>query len=82
VSINFVKFLAKVFPPIYVASKRPRVMCFGYQLAFLKLIINAKITCPPLDIHKSKLVVVKWHFAKGGKTYNYLVFSIKPTNNS
>jgi hypothetical protein len=29
--------------------------------------INAKIMCPPFDIHKSKLVVVEWHFAKDGK---------------
>jgi hypothetical protein len=57
-------------------------MCFGYQLAFKKLIINAKITCPPFDIHKSKLVRVEWHFVKDGKTYNDLVFSIKPNNNS
>jgi hypothetical protein len=81
-SINFIKFMAKVSPLIYVASERPRVMCFDYQLAFKNLIINAKITCPPFDIHKSKLVVVEWHFAKDGKTYNYLVFSIKPSSNS
>jgi hypothetical protein len=82
VSINFVKFIAKVCPLIYVALKRLRVMWFGYQLAFKKSIINAKITYPPFDIHKSKLVVIEWHFAKDGKTYNYLVFSIKPINNS
>jgi len=39
-------------------------MCFGYQLAFKKVITNAQISCPPFDIHKSKLVITEWHYVK------------------
>jgi hypothetical protein len=41
-----------------------------------------KISCPPFDIHKSKLVIAKWHFAKVGETYNWLDFSTKPNKYS
>jgi hypothetical protein len=51
-------------------QKGQEVMCFCYQLAFKKSIINVNITCPPFNIHKSKLVVIEWHFAKDAKTYN------------
>jgi hypothetical protein len=52
----------------------------------LFLIISLKInhqnvSCPTFDIHKSKLLVAKWHFIKLGKTYNYF-FSTNPSNNS
>jgi hypothetical protein len=65
VSNYIVKFLAKVCPLVFIASKRPRVtIC---QLAFKKLITYGKISCPPFDINKSKLVVAKWHSIKVGK---------------
>jgi hypothetical protein len=51
--------MGKVCPIILVASKKPRVMFFGYQLAPKNLITNARILCPLFDVHKSKLVVVK-----------------------
>jgi hypothetical protein len=73
--------MAKVCPLIYVASKRARVMSFGYQLTLENLITNANTSCPPFDIHKSKLVVIECHFVKVGKTYYCLVFSTKPSNN-
>ncbi len=57
-------------------------MCFGYQLAFKKVITNAQISCPPFDIHKSKLVIAKWHYVKMDKKYNCLVFSTKLGSNS
>jgi hypothetical protein len=56
-------------------------MSFGYQLALEKLITDANTSCSPFDIHKSKLVVIEWHFAKASKTYYCLVFSTKPSNN-
>jgi hypothetical protein len=34
------------------------------------------------EIHKSKFVVIEWHFAKVNKTYNYSVFFINLGNNS
>jgi len=37
------------------------------------MITNAKISCSPFDIHKSKIVVVEWQFAKARKTYNCLI---------
>jgi hypothetical protein len=46
------------------------------------MITNAKISSPPFDIHKSKLVIVKWHSIKVGKTSNSLVFSTKLGSNS
>lgn len=52
-------------------------LCFGYQLAFKKLITYGKISHPPFDINKSKLVVAKLHSIKVGKTYNCLVFMKK-----
>jgi hypothetical protein len=67
--------LAKVCPLVFIASKRPRVtLCFGCQLAFKKLITYGKISHPPFDINKSKLVTAKWHSIRVGKTYNCLVF--------
>jgi hypothetical protein len=42
-----------------IGSKRPRVMCFGYQSSPKKLIINVKISCPSFDIHISKLAIAK-----------------------
>jgi len=75
-SNNFIKFITKVCPLILVASKRLRGMCFGYRSTPEKLFTNAKISCPPFNIHKSKLVVAKWHFAKASKTYNCLVFAL------
>jgi len=42
-----------------IGSKRPRVMCFGYQSSPKNLITNAKISWPTFDTHKSKLVVAK-----------------------
>jgi hypothetical protein len=59
--------MAKVCPLIYVTSKRARVMSFGYQLALEKLITHANTSCPLFDIHKSKLIVIKWHFPKVDK---------------
>ncbi len=81
-SNNFVKFLAKVCPVVSIDSKRPKIMCFGYQSSLKKLITNAKISWPTFDIHKSKLVVTEWHSTKVGKTYNCLVFSTNLSNNS
>jgi hypothetical protein len=46
------------------------------------MIIDAKISCLAFDIHKSKLVIAEWHFAKASKTYNCLVFSTNPSSNS
>jgi hypothetical protein len=57
-------------------------MCFGFQSTPKKLITNAKISCPPFNIHKTKHVVVEWHSIKVGKTYNYLVFPTNFGNNS
>jgi hypothetical protein len=47
--------MAKVCPLVFVASKKPKVMCFGYKSTFKNWITNAKILFPPFDIHKSKL---------------------------
>jgi hypothetical protein len=58
-SNNFIKFMAKICPLIYVVSKKAREMSFGYQLALEKLITNANTSCSPFDIHKSKLVVIE-----------------------
>jgi hypothetical protein len=80
-SNNFIKFMAKVCPLVSIASKRPRVMNFGYQLTLKKLITNAKISCPPFDIHKWKLATTKWQSIQVGKTYN-LFFPSKPGSNS
>ncbi len=49
-------------------------MCFGYQLAFKKVITNAQISCPPFDIHKSKLVIAKWHYVKMDKKIQLFSF--------
>jgi hypothetical protein len=65
-----------------IGSKKPKVMCFGYQSSPKKLITNAKISCLTFDIHISKLVVTYGHFSKASKTYNYLVFSINSGSNS
>jgi len=47
------------------------------------LITNAKILCPSFDIHKSKLVVVEWHFVNIDKNIQFFsFFSSKPSNNS
>ncbi len=67
---------------MFVGSKRPRVIYFGYQSSFKKLITNVKISCPTFDIHKSKLAVVEWLSIKTSKTYNCLVFSTNVGNNS
>jgi hypothetical protein len=52
-----VKFLAKVYPLVFVASKRPKVMSFSYQPTLKKSIIDAKISCLAFKIHKSKLAI-------------------------
>jgi hypothetical protein len=57
-------------------------MCFGYQSTARKFMTNAKISCPHFNIHKSKLIVVEWHYVKTSKTYNYLIFSTEQDNNS
>jgi len=67
VSNNYIKFLAKVYPLVSITSKRPKVMCFGYQSTFKTLITNVKISSPPFDIHKSKLAVAEWHSTKVAK---------------
>jgi hypothetical protein len=46
------------------------------------MITNAKISCSPFDIDKSKIVVVEWHVAKAIKTYNCLISPINPSSNS
>jgi hypothetical protein len=68
--------MARVCLLIFVASTRPRVMCFGCQLAPPQ----CKISCPPFDIHKLKLAIIEWHSTKLVKINNYLVFSIKRDN--
>ncbi len=40
------------------------------------------MSCVPLDIHKSKLVIVDIHFPKTSKTYVCLVFSTMSYNTS
>jgi hypothetical protein len=51
-------------------------MCFGCQLNPKNLITNAKMSCPPFEIHKSKLAIVKWHYIKVTITYNCLAFPL------
>jgi len=46
--------MANVCPLVFVASKRPKVMCFGYKSTPKNWITNAKILILPFDIHKSK----------------------------
>jgi hypothetical protein len=58
------------------------VICFGYQSTPKKLITNPKISCPPFNIHKSRLGIAKWHYVKTCKTYNCFVFSTNMSSNS
>jgi hypothetical protein len=44
---------------MFVGSKRPRVMCFGYQSSPKKLTTNAKISCPAFDTHISMFAIVE-----------------------
>jgi hypothetical protein len=55
-------------------------MHFHYELNLKNLITNAKTSCPPFEIHKSKLAVVEWHYVKVSKTYNCLVFPLNQKN--
>jgi hypothetical protein len=77
VSNNYIKFLTKDYPLVSITLKRPKVMCFGYQSTLKNLNMNAKISCPPFDIHKSKLAVIEWHSIKSSKIYNCSVFFTK-----
>jgi hypothetical protein len=40
------------------------------------MITNVKTLNPTFDIHRSKLIVAQWHFAKAGKTLKKLVFPL------
>jgi hypothetical protein len=81
-SNNSINFLAITYLVVSFTSNSPIVICQSYLSSFKKLITNAKTSCAPFDIHKSKLVVAKSHFVEVDKTYNYLVFSTKLGNNS
>jgi hypothetical protein len=78
-SIFWPKF---VYYLVSIVSKRPRVISFGYQSTPEKLITNVKISCPPFDIHKSKLAIAELHSIEASKAYNYLVFPINLGSNS
>lgn len=64
---------------VFVTSNKPIVICFGYQSLPQKLITNANTSQAHLDIHRSKLVIVKWHLPKQEKIHK-LVFSTNPNN--
>ncbi len=75
-----IKFMAKIWLEIFVASKNPKVTCFGCQVVPKKWMSNAKMSCTPLDmsfIGQFKLAIANWHFTKASKTYNFYFF---PTN--
>jgi len=60
---GLLKFIARIYLVILIASNNPIVICLGYQFASRKLTTNAKISWAPLDIHNSKLVVVNKYLA-------------------
>jgi hypothetical protein len=72
--------LAKVFPRVFIASKRSNVTCFGYESIPKKLITRANLSCNPFEIQRSMLSIAKLHYAKTSKTYNCLVFFTKGTS--
>jgi hypothetical protein len=47
--------MPKVCPLVFVALKKPKVMCFDYKSTLKNWITNTKILFPPFDIHKLKL---------------------------
>jgi len=57
-------------------------MWFGYKSTFKNLITNAKTSCPPFDIQKSKFVIAKWLSTNIHKILLLLLFSTKPNRNS
>ncbi len=65
--------MAKTWSILFVVSNSPIVICLRCQLDPEKLITRTKISCAPLDIHKSKFVV-DIQSPNFGKTYNYFIF--------
>jgi hypothetical protein len=59
------------------ASNKPIVTCFGLQLNPKKIVTKAKTLWTPLNIQRSKLIMIKWHFSRRSKTYVYLIFSTR-----
>jgi hypothetical protein len=70
-------FLSMFQPKVLDASNRLIVICFKTQ-NFPKNITNAKMSCVPLDIQRSKLAIAKTHSTKSSKTYMF-VLSFQPT---
>ncbi len=77
ISIQQVNFLAKFCSMVFVVAESSRVICLCCQLTIKILITNAKMSCAPFDIKRTKLIVENIHFAKISNTYNWLFF---PTN--
>ncbi len=74
-SKSSIRFLANACHVIFIASNKPRVTCFGFQLNPKKFMTKINTSCAPLDIHKSKLVVTQLQSFNKGKIYVSLVFS-------
>jgi hypothetical protein len=62
-------------PKILVVSKIPIVIGQGIHNEFMKLIIKTNESCPNLDIHKSKEVIVVTHEFKMGITHYSMVLT-------
>jgi hypothetical protein len=59
-----------------MVSKSPIVTWQGTHCEFIKLIKRANVSCPHLDIHKSKDVVVVIEDSRARITYSSMVLEI------
>jgi len=59
----------------FISLNNPIIICLSYYSKPKKIITRAKISCVPLNIHKSKLLVVHILSPNFGKTCICFVFS-------
>jgi hypothetical protein len=62
-------------PNILVVSIIPIVIGQGTHNEFMKLIIRTNVSCPNLDIHKSKEAIAITYESKMGITYYSMVLT-------
>ncbi len=74
-SKSSIKYLTNSCPIVLIASNKPRITCFDFQLDPQKIMTKINTSCAPLNMHKSKFVVAQLQSFNQGKTYISLVFS-------
>jgi hypothetical protein len=62
---------------VFMVAKSSRVICLGCQLTLKNLITNAKMSCAPFDIQRTKLIVEILHLPR---LVTHIIGFFFPTN--